>query len=50
VGSAKAYIVRVASSGRAIFFELDIANTTVVAMFAGGSDRLARRFLDGSDC
>ncbi|HZN76817.1 MAG TPA: hypothetical protein VFC00_34760 [Micromonosporaceae bacterium] len=49
-GSAKAYIVRVASSGRAIFFELDIANAKVVAMFAGGSDRLAQRFLNGADC
>jgi hypothetical protein len=49
-GNAKAYIVRVASSGRAIFFELDLANAKVIAMFAGGSDRLAQRFQNGIDC
>lgn len=50
VGGAKAYIVRVASSGRAIFFELDLANAQVIAVYAGGGDRLAQRFLGGSDC
>ena len=47
-GDAKAYLVVV--SGKALYFDLDQENTEVLAILAGGADRLRSRFLDGADC
>jgi hypothetical protein len=47
VGGAKAYLV--ATSGKALYFELDLENKAF-AIIAGNATRLKNRFLEGSDC
>ena len=47
-GGAKAYIVKT-STGRALYFDLDLSNKVFV-IIAGDGDRLETRFLAGADC
>jgi hypothetical protein len=47
-GGAKAYIV-ITSTGKALYFELDVSNKCFV-IIAGNGKRLENRFLSGSDC
>jgi hypothetical protein len=48
VGGAKAYLV--ATSGKALYFELDMDNNKAFVIIAGDAARLKNRFLAGADC